>query len=122
MLVDDSEMDNYYHSEIIRRTGITEEIRIAENGSEALDMLESKSPPELIFLDINMPGMNGWEFLEEYRKLDDVQKAKIVVIMLSTSLNPADRKHAEQIPEITEYRTKPLTKEGLLEIYDKYFA
>jgi CheY-like chemotaxis protein len=124
MLVDDSEMDNYFHSEIIRRSGAAEEILVAENGPQALEIMSSgrSKRPDLIFLDINMPGMNGWEFLEAYQKLDSDQKARTVIIMLSTSLNPADKQRAQELKGISGYRSKPLSKAMLEEIISEFFT
>lgn len=122
MLIDDNDDDNFYHKMVIREADITKQIEVAESGFEALDFLKKGDLiPELIFLDINMPAMNGWEFLDEYRKLSEEQKARIVIIMLTTSLNPADRKKAEKIPEINGFETKPLTVEMLKRIYEKFF-
>jgi len=66
--------------------------------------------------------MNGWEFLDEYKKLDASQKAEVVIIMLTTSLNPADKERAEKITEIRGFQTKPLTHEMLVEIVDRHFS
>ena len=71
--------------------------------------------------DINMPGINGWEFLEEYKKLNQFQKRNIIVVMLTASLNPDDEHMAHTIDEITRFRHKPLTEEMLGEIMDRYF-
>jgi CheY-like chemotaxis protein len=123
MLIDDNEDDNFYHKMIIREVDLAQHVEIAETGFEALNILKSEThTPELIFLDINMPAMNGWEFLEEYKKLNEEQKAQIVIIMLTTSLNPADQKKAEQIPEISGFETKPLTTEMLKKIFDRFFS
>jgi CheY-like chemotaxis protein len=65
--------------------------------------------------------MNGWDFLEQYKDLDIKQKAKIVIVMLTTSGNPADREKAEYIEEVTGFKTKPLTEEMLTELLDNYF-
>lgn len=122
MLVDDNEDDNFYHKMIIREVDLAKHIEVAESGFEALNYLrKSVHVPQLIFLDINMPAMNGWEFLEEYRKLSDEEKAEIIIIMLTTSLNPIDRKRAEKIPEISGFETKPLTMEILKNIFEKFF-
>lgn len=115
MLVDDDPDDNYIHQLVIADWGQCTIVRVAENGTEALAYLaNTQSPdyvrPEVILLDINMPGMNGFEFLEEYHKLPDNLKSNVVVMMLTTSLNPVDARRAGQFDEVTGYRNKPLTK------------
>jgi CheY-like chemotaxis protein len=94
-------------------------------GSEALDYLRSikdeSEHPDLILLDINMPGMNGWEFLEEYERLDKRSQGKIVIIMLTTSDNIDDLERAKKWSFVSDYITKPLTKETMKEISNKYF-
>jgi CheY-like chemotaxis protein len=123
MLIDDNEDDNFFHKIVLRETGITENVKVAESGFEALDFLKNENDiPELIFLDINMPKMNGWEFLEEYKKLNEEQKARVVIIMLTTSLNPADRKKAASISEVNGFETKPLSPEILSAIVQRYFS
>ena len=123
MLIDDHEADNFYHQYVFQRMGVTEKVEIAENGFDALAFLkkENQSPPELIFLDINMPKMNGWEFLDEYRQLSEEQKSRVIILMLTTSVNPADRKKAETVPEINGYYSKPLNDAKLKEILEIYF-
>ena len=123
LLVDDDTEDNEFHKMVIEEMNITERIEIALNGLEALNFLkeENQTAPDIIFLDVNMPKMNGWEFLEEYHKLTREQKAKVVIIMLTTSLNPADKKRAEQFPDITDFNSKPLTEEMMNEILARYF-
>ncbi|MBK8364351.1 MAG: response regulator, partial [Bacteroidetes bacterium] len=113
LLIDDDSDDNEYHEIILRKLAITEKIDIAINGVEAIKYLKTKDrvPPELIFLDINMPKMNGWEFLEEYKDLDVKQKAKVVIMILSTSTNPEYIKKANEIKEVTGYESKPLDKD-----------
>src|SRR4051812_35217001 len=107
LLVDDDDEDNFFHKIVIERMDVTDCIEVAENGIEALKFLkkENQAIPELIFLDINMPKMNGWEFLEEYKKLSPDQKARITIMMLTTSANPDDIKRAESIEEVDGYKT-----------------
>src|ERR1700743_813882 len=101
MLIDDDEPTNFLNKMTLEQTGCTRYIRVAQSGQEALDYLsgrglpeaekaEKKPRPDLIFLDVNMPAMDGWEFLERYKSLPSEQKADIVLIMLTTSLNPCD--------------------------------
>ena len=125
MLVDDNMDDNFYHERIIRKNNAANTIVIKESGIEALEYLEStRDPgntlPDLIILDINMPGMNGWEFLEEFKKLDEELRSKMVVIMLTTSVNPADEAMAKTYDVLADFKTKPLTKEMLEDILTKY--
>ncbi|OOG63749.1 response regulator [Flavobacterium sp. A45] len=126
LLVDDDVATNFINKKIIQKADIIEHIQVALNGKEALEYLcnkgkfesiENQYPqPQLILLDINMPVMDGWEFIEAYRDLEIENKENIVIIMLSSSFNPADKAKAESIPEISEFRQKPMSKEALLEI------
>jgi CheY-like chemotaxis protein len=123
LLVDDDEEDNFYHKLVINRMDIAKRIEVAYNGLEALAYLQKENQviPELIFLDINMPRMNGWEFLEKYKDLSPAQKSRITIMMLTTSANPDHIRKAQEIEEVTGYQTKPLSPEILNEILDTYF-
>ena len=123
LLVDDDPDDNFYHQIIINEMNIVNHIDIVINGIEAIAYLkkENQIPPEIIFLDLNMPKMNGWEFLEQYKHLDIAQKAKVLIVILTTSANPDHIKRAKEIQEVTGFETKPLTKELMLEILQQHF-
>lgn len=128
LLIDDNKATNLLHTKVIERQGAAVLIQTARTGEEALDFLAEKlqqSPngeafPDLIFLDINMPRMDGWEFLEEYRKRN-YQVAPTVICMLSGSLNESDQQRASQNDLVCEYFEKPLTKESLNTILEKCF-
>ena len=124
LLIDDDHEDCFFHKLVINKMDITKCIQVAENGLDALKFLkdEEQVVPELIFLDINMPKMNGWEFLEEYKHIDPKRKARITILMLTTSANPADIKRAAEMEDVTGYKTKPLSVDMLNEILQNYFS
>jgi len=129
LLVDDDEATNYLNQRVIRKADLNTTVEVAGNGREALDFLtnsgkhtKSKELPHagLIFLDINMPGMNGWEFLEAYKKLPEDQTRKIKVLMLTTSINPDEERRAIDIPEVKGFIHNPLTVEKLEKAINVY--
>ena len=126
LLIDDSEADLFLHGRTINRAGITGQVIEKFGGKEALEYLMTKEDgefprPELIFLDINMPGMNGWEFLEEYRKLPQEQKAGVIVCLLTTSLSKEDKDASESYADLSLFLSKPLSREMLDEVIGKEF-
>jgi len=128
LLIDDDEPTNYINKMLIEEAHCTKQVEIVQGGQAALNYLSSFASkpepgqlPELIFLDINMPAMNGWEFLNKYSELKIENKKKIIIIMLTTSLNPDDEIKAYNVPEVAAFESKPLTREKLKRIVDKYF-
>jgi len=122
LLIDDDEPTNFLNRMTLEQAGCTKQIQIAQSGQEALDFLSDATlRPDLIFLDINMPAMDGWEFLERYRGLPPARKADIVLIMLTTSLNPDDEKRTRAIPEVSGFEHKPLGQAQLEYLLQKYF-
>ena len=128
LLIEDDDIVNYCNEFLLRDLGVTENISIAQNGQEALDFLakcEAGEPgyvfPNLIFLDINMPMMNGFEFLDHFENVPYRQKVDALVVMLTTSLHTDDVERAKNYSSIIDYVYKPLLKEKVELILSKHF-
>ena len=120
-LVDDDEITNFLNQRVVSELDFANNVKVFSNGKEILDhMKEATEKPELILLDINMPVMNGFEFLKAHKLLKDSQKANVIIIMLTSSLLEKDMEMAKEL-EITEFVPKPLSKEKLEEVVAKYF-
>lgn len=124
MLVDDDSTANFLHGEILNDMGIAQEIITALNGEEAIETLSElclhKKCPDLILLDINMPKINGFEVVEKFHKMYLDGTPPGVIVMLTSSLNPADVKKAKDLG-VNGYLSKPLGEEDVNEILEKYF-
>jgi len=126
MLVDDNQDDNFFHEREIKKNNLATIVITKNTAMSALEYLKLTKDkinllPDLILLDINMPGMNGWEFLVEYNKLDKSLQSKVVIIMLTTSENSDDIQRAKSENFVSDFITKPMTKEIMLHIIKKYF-
>lgn len=125
LLIDDDETTNFINARTLRKAGVAQSIQIAVNGKEALDYLKKEGKfahltsypqPDIIFLDINMPIMNGWEFLDAYNELPSEIKGNVIVVMLTTSLQVTDHEKVSTSPLIRGLVNKPLDKKTLIEV------
>jgi CheY-like chemotaxis protein len=119
LLVDDDQINNFINKRIIRKLDIANHVDIALNGEEALEHIqkiceETGNCPELIFLDINMPVMNGFEFLNEFKNLSLQNKKEVKIIVLTTSTNPGDMQKLKE-HSIKGFLNKPLTEKKIIE-------
>jgi CheY-like chemotaxis protein len=125
VLVDDDTTTNYVNQLLLEDLDVTHQILIAHNGEEALELIsgncENGYCPQLILLDINMPVMNGFEFMEAYQRLDSKHKQSVVVVMLTTSLNPKDVKRLQEVP-INGFLNKPLTEDKVRALLKQHFG
>lgn len=128
LLVDDDISSNFLHKRLLTKLDCVEQIHAVNDGQQALEFLNQKqadgqfNQPDIIFLDINMPVMNGWEFLDEFQQLPQQQKSDIVLIMLTSSLNPDDKERSKNYQEVNDIHYKLLTKNKLSQIISKYFS
>ncbi|MCB0497849.1 MAG: response regulator [Cyclobacteriaceae bacterium] len=121
MLVDDNDTDNFISRRIIEITKFSEEVIVKNSGKGALDYLEENKDnpdalPDIIFLDINMPIVDGFVFLYEYEKFGNTVKDKCRVIILSSSDNKRDIDKIVNNDYVIKFVTKPLTEKTLEEI------
>ncbi|EIF44859.1 response regulator receiver [gamma proteobacterium BDW918] len=127
ILIDDSGADNYYHQMIVEKAKVCKMVTAYDHAGDALNMLgdavkNKQRLPDLIFLDINMPVIDGWEFLNRYEGIVPQDLRHPVIIILSTSVNPSDHERAESRPSVTAYCSKPLSADKLRDIVDQYFS
>lgn len=126
MLIDDNEVDLKINSKIITMSKLFEEIIICQSGDEALAYLkrnvnDEQNLPDFILLDIQMPEMDGFEFLELFKKFPEKLKVKCLIAMLSSTLDFGDIKKAEANPYVIKLLKKPLFPKELEEVLKKYF-
>ena len=118
-LIDDNEMDNIFHEVILRRSGFTGEVLAFEHAQLALDYLQADEThaPTLIFLDINMPGMDGFEFAGKAEVLlPRALSATTTIVMLSSSSAGPDKEKAAGISAISGFIVKPLIEQQAREL------
>ena len=117
MLVDDDQDTNLYNEIVLNQLNASEHIIVFQNGKDALKYItENDDRIDLILLDINMPVMNGWQFIEQYEQLPKNKQHAVVVVMLTSSINGDDKKRAQAFKSIAKYINKPLTPTLIEEI------
>jgi CheY-like chemotaxis protein len=129
LLVDDDDTTNHVNFRLLTRAGVARQIDIRKNGREALYYLgeresvgigEGHRAPEVIFLDLKMPVMDGFSFLEEYVSLSKEQRAKVIFI-LSSSASFYDLHRLKEYPVVIETLDKPLTNAYVTELFERHF-
>ena len=126
LLVDDDKIFNFLSEKTISSLGLANEIHFASNGKEALDMLDQYrqgllDKPDIIFLDLNMPIMNGYEFIEAFAAMDLPEKHLITIVILTSSADPRDLEMAKELG-IKYYFNKPLSKDEIKKMIGQEFS
>lgn len=118
LLVDDDPMSNTYSGLVVKKQNPNTELITFGSGMEALDYLRdpSSARPDIIFLDLNMPVMNGWDFMEEYQKM----ALGIEVVVVTSSNEPVDRERSKNYSGITDYFVKPITVDNIRRLFLKW--
>ena len=126
LLIDDDYATNYLHKRFFSKSDFDSSIMIASDGQEGIDTLLSlndtinEEAMVVIILDINMPVMDGWTFLKVFEDVKRQLHFKTALLMVSSSINPDDRKRAEDSHIVDRYISKPLTQESLEMIRENY--
>ncbi len=121
LIIDDTYVDRYIAQRTMLKHNFAAEVIAKESATSALEYLtglaaQPEDLPQLIFLDIRMPDVDGFGFLEEYEKLSEMIKSSCIVMMLSTSLNPGDHERAKNNRYVNRFLNKPLNKEKLIQL------
>ena len=120
LLIDDNPLDNYINTILIRYYNFANQVITLESSKEALKYIGNGTiQPDIIFIDIRMPVMNGFEFIKEYVKLDNIEPSTKLFI-LSATCNPSDIARAENNKYVTKFIEKTLTGEKLADIVNTH--
>ena len=127
LLVDDDSIYQFIARKTLEATGLTAKINVCSNGEEAYRFLENNQEnanelPDVILLDVNMPVMNGWEFLHAFKNLQSPAIKHIPIFLVTSSVNDADINYSQQFNNVQDYIVKPLVKEKLCVILNSVFV
>ena len=124
MLIDDNEIDNLINQKMIEAASIAENIYTHTGAKSAIEFLRNmeklevadKVLPDVIFLDIDMPLMDGFQFLDEFERLTNVAKKKCKIVMLTSSINPQDFNRSKKYENVRLFLNKPLSHDSIVKL------
>ncbi|WP_316842411.1 two-component system response regulator [Pedobacter gandavensis] len=122
-LIDDDTIFVFLTRKTLQVANLSTDLTVFEDGKKALLDLElfanqPDSLPDVIFLDLNMPVLDGWGFLEEFSLLEPKMSKKIEIYIVSSSISPSELERSQNIPVVTDFLTKPLSRSKFVEIFD----
>lgn len=124
-IIDDDAIYTKLLIRLLKLKNLCSKIIVFKNGKEAIEYFQNLSPkeriqntPELIFLDINMPVMNGWEFLNEFKAIRNNIDNKLLLYVVSSSIDPKDYQKAKDIEMVDGYLSKPVSMETFNQIFN----
>ncbi|MDD3877973.1 MAG: response regulator [Bacteroidales bacterium] len=125
LLVDDDQIFVYLTKRTIKETKLTVKIEVFENGKDAIEFLKKVADnkdllPQIIFLDLAMPILDGWGFLEEFSELEQKLKSKVTLYVLSSSFSAQDQQRVKKYSFVSDYFVKPITSSQFIDIVEKF--
>ncbi|MBR9853375.1 MAG: response regulator [Algicola sp.] len=122
-IVDDDPIHQFGMKILLERIKFSNEVLIYQNGQEAMDALtqlieNGKKLPSVIFLDLNMPIKDGWGFLDDFVEIPHQNREKVVIYVVSSSINPSDQEKAKNYAVVSNYIVKPINKGQLTKVLD----
>ena len=120
-IVDDDPIHQFGMKMLMRKLGFSKEVMVFNNGQEAIealwDLVQAKLPfPNVIFLDLNMPIKDGWGFLDEFVQIPNRNREKVLLYVVSSSINPCDREKAKEYSVVSNYMVKPIKESELKDV------
>lgn len=120
-IVDDDDIYQFTTSLLLKKTDLVNKIIVFSNGLKAINFLKDEmgtkeNIPDVLFLDINMPVMDGWEFLEEYLLIKPMMPKTVVIYMVSSSVDEKDVLKAKSISALSGYLVKPISSQNIMEV------
>ena len=122
-VVDDDPIHQFGMKVLLKKVKFSNEVMVFHNGQEAMDALmqlldKGEKLPSIIFLDLNMPIKDGWGFLDDFVKIPHQNRKKVVIYVVSSSINPSDKEKAKNYEVVSNYIVKPIDEKQLTQVLD----